>query len=151
MMESQIMRGEMALDMVVKFLIILVVVAVVIGLFLKFSGDSKDAVKDMFKPNSTKETGFPKTLQQNSFGSGEVANYIESCYSTMSKIPAAQQKDITCYVLMSNSPFSSTVTSSGILDIVDAKIKSKVKISTDFSKDYIRINFVELTNTVVVS
>jgi hypothetical protein len=145
------MKGELALDMVVKFLIVLVVAGVVIGLFLKFSGDSKDAVKDMFKPNSTKETGFPKTLQQNSFGSGEVANYIESCYSTMSQIPAAQQKDMTCYVLMSNSPFSSSVTSSGVLSIVDSKIKSRVKINTTFDKDYIKINFLELTNTVVVS
>jgi hypothetical protein len=145
------MKGELALDMVVKFLIILVVAGVVIGLFMKFSSDSKDAVKDMFKPNSTKETGFPKTLQQNSFNSGEVANFIESCYDTMSKIPPAQQKDVTCYVLMANSPFSSAASSSGIMGAIESKIQSKVKINTDLSKDYIKISFVELSNTVVVS
>lgn len=145
------MKGDMALDMVVKFLIVLVVAGLVIGLFLKFSSDSKDAVKGMFQPNSTKEIGFPKTFQREAFSAGEVANYIESCYNTMNQIPAAQQKDTTCYVLMANNPFSNSVKSSDILNMVDSKIKSKVKISTDFSKDYIKVSYVELTETVVVS
>jgi hypothetical protein len=145
------MKGDLALDMIVKFLIILVVAGVVIGLFMMFSSDSKDAVKNMFAPNNTKETGFPKTIQQNSFSSGEVANYIDSCYSKMSAIPATQQKDITCYVLMANSAFSNFVTSSAITGALSADARPRTSFNTTFGRDYLKINFIDIGDRIIVS
>lgn len=145
------MKGDLALDMIVKFLIILVVAGVVIGLFMMFASDSKGAVKNMFAPNNTKETGFPKTIQQNSFSSGEVANYIESCYSKMSAIPATEQKDITCYVLMANSPFSNFVTSSSVMNAMSSDVRPRTTFNTAFDKDYLKISFVDLGDKIVVS
>jgi hypothetical protein len=138
------MKGEMALDMVVKFLIVLVVVGVVIGLFIKFSGDSKDAVKDMFSGKNDTSSGFPKTFQQSAFSSGQVANYIETCYDNMVEAPDASRKEVTiCYVLMADSPFKNAVTSSSVLGAVDSKIRGRVMINSTFDKDYIRVSFYE--------
>jgi len=145
------MKGEMALDMVVKFLIVLVVVGIVVGLFIKFSSDSKDAVKDMFTGKNNTSSGFPKTIQQSTFSSGQVANYIESCYDTMTSLDENSQKDQTCYVLMADSPFSGFVTSSGVTGAVDSKMRARVIINTTFSKDYIRITFAEFVKDASTS
>jgi hypothetical protein len=154
-------KGELALDMIVKFLIVLVVAGLVIGLFLRFSSDSKDAVKDMFTGKNNTSSGFPKTFQKASFSPGEVAQSIESCYNTMTSLAENSQKDMTCYVLMADSPFSGFVTSGNILGAVDSKIRGRVRITTAFDKDYVKVSFYEfikdtstgnlISNVVVVS
>lgn len=140
----------MALDMVVKFMIILVVAGIVIGLFLIFSEDAKKAVENLF--GGEKKPGLEvKTLNQNSFSSGQVAQYIESCYDAMSEIPEADQEDKVCYVLMAQSSFNSFVSQSDIFSSLPKELKSRVKFNTNFNLSYLKIEFKELGDEIVVS
>ncbi|MBN2094664.1 MAG: hypothetical protein JW727_01320 [Candidatus Aenigmarchaeota archaeon] len=146
------MKGELALDMVVKFLIILVVAAIVIGLFMRFSGDSKNAVKDLFGPDKKKlQTDFPKTYEQSTFSPGGIAQYIESCYDALTEVEEVEQKDTVCYVLLADSDFSGFTSVDAIRSAVSAKIRQDLHFKTDLTQTHLKIEFKELGDEIIVS
>ncbi|OIN87617.1 MAG: hypothetical protein AUJ50_02610 [Candidatus Aenigmarchaeota archaeon CG1_02_38_14] len=104
-------KGQMALEYVMKLTILLVVVAVVIGIIIKFSDDIKLSFKKffcIFSPDSCRNNlKFPQIIEKSSFTSGEISTYIESCYSSMASLPESEQEDTTCYLLKANRDFSS--------------------------------------------
>lgn len=144
-------KGMMALDVVVKFVIVLVVAAVVIGLFVTFSHDAESGVRDMFGEEEGPEIDFPKTVQQNTFSAGSVAQYVESCYDTMMELSEIEQEDTVCYILMANIDFSEFTSVSEIEGAVSSDLGQNVEFNTDLGRAYIQITFKELGNTVVVS
>jgi len=147
------MKGSMALDMIVKFIIILVVAGIVIGLFIVFSQDAGDALKCFLFgcDGLTFADEYPKPINKFSFSSGEIAQYIESCYDTMSEVPEVNQSDIVCYILMADSQISSSANEEAIRESVPADIKTKIVFNTNLSKDYVRVEFRELEDKIVVS
>jgi len=140
----------MALDMIVKFMIILVVAGIVIGLFMIFSSDAKSGVEKLFKGEEKIDTSV-KTVNQASFSAGQVAQYIESCYDKMSEIPEVDQKDTVCYVLMAQSNFNGFVSQNNIIGQLPQELKSKVTFNTNFGLSYLKIEFRELGDKIVVS
>ena len=149
------MKGDMALDYVFKVLITVVTIAVVIGLIIHFVDEIKKAIAD-FICNVTGTCGkmqkFPKTINQDSFTTAEVVNYIDSCLSTESALPENQQKDIVCYILFSKTTFeSSGVTASSLQQSLPQSLVGSVVVQTDFSHDYLRIQFQDLGNKIIVS
>ena len=101
-------KGQMALEYVMKLTILLVVVAVVIGIIIKFSDDIKLAIKRIFPSLFGNDNKLDTQLiEKQSFNSGEMSTYIESCYSTMKSLPESEQKDFTCYILKAKRDFSS--------------------------------------------
>lgn len=144
------MKGEMALDYIVKFLIVLVVAGVVIGLFMASSEDARNALHNMFFPDVIK-LPVETSASQTKFSAGEIANYIESCYSNMERVPEASQKDIVCYVLMANNSFSTFTSSAEVSSALSKDIRDKVHFNTDFQRAYLKIEFRELGNEIIVS
>ncbi len=139
------MEGDMTLDTIVKFLIVLVVAGVVIGIFITTSNDAKYALSCLFfgcDENSTVQ--FPRTDKQPTFSPGQVANYIESCYDNMVKAPETSQKEaVICYILMADSPFKGFVTSEDVIGEVDPRIRSSLVINTTFEQAYLQVKFLE--------
>jgi hypothetical protein len=149
------MKGDMALDYVFKVLITVVTIAVVIALIIKFSDDIKKAIND-FICNITGSCGktqkFPKNINQDSFATSEVVNYIDSCLATETALPENDQKDIICYILFSKNTFASSgVTATTLQQALPQSLKDSVSIQTDFSHDYLKIQFQDLGNKIVVS
>jgi len=149
------MKGDMALDYVFKVLITVVTIAVVIALIVKFSDDIKRAISDFIcnvTGTCSKMQKFPKTINQDSFTTAEVVNYIDSCLSTESALPENQQKDIVCYILFSKTTFASSgVTASSLQQSLPQSLVGSVVVQTDFSHDYLRIQFQDLGNKIIVS
>ncbi|MGC9310438.1 MAG: hypothetical protein ACP5E4_01805 [Candidatus Aenigmatarchaeota archaeon] len=143
-------KGQLALDMVVKFVIVLIVAAIVIAMFVSFKDNAKKGVSEMFGDKVAKSE-FPKTFEQTSFSAGEIANYIESCHDAMTEIPEVEQEDGVCYVLMANTAFSSFVDASTIQGALDPKIRQKVSFRSDLKKTHLKIEFIELNDIVAVS
>jgi hypothetical protein len=143
-------RGMMALDVVVKFVIILVVAAIVIGLFIRFSDDAKRGVSDMFDDKKL-EVDFPQTVEQGHYTPGSIAQFIESCYDTMTEVPEVEQKDIVCYVLMADSQFSGFVSEPAIRGATRGRVAQNLVFQTDLSKTHLKIEFKDLGDKIIVS
>lgn len=142
----------MALDMVVKFVIILVVAAIVISLFIGFSEDAKDALRCLFFGcNEGVLSDFPRPISKSSFSSGEIASFIESCYETMSRVPEVNQSDTICYILMADSEMGSSANADDIRKYVSADIRDKIIFNTSLSKEYVRVEFRELGDEIIIS
>jgi hypothetical protein len=149
------MKGDMALDYIFKVLITVVTIVVVIGLIITFSDDIKKAVNDFLckiTNSCIASKKFPKNIKQDSFTVGEVANYINDCRSTQIVIPENEQQDIVCYILFANKTFvSSGITNTSLTQALPPSIKDYIDVKTDFSHEYIRIQFQDLGNKIVVS
>lgn len=149
------MKGDMALDYVFKVLITVVTIAVVIALIVKFSDDIKKAIADFIcniTGSCSKVQKFPKSINQDSFTPYEVANYIDNCLSTELSLPENQQKDTVCYILFSKTSFASSgLTADSLQQALPESLKDKVVVQTDFSHDYLRIQFQDLGNKIIVS
>lgn len=144
------MRGSMALDMIVKFVIILVVAALVIGLFIQFQGDAKDSIVKLFKGEEKIDTNV-KTVNQASFSAGQVAQYIESCYDKMIEVPEVDQKDTVCFVLMAQSNFNTFASQNDIVNSLPQELKSRTTFNTNLGLSYLKIEFRELGDKIVIS
>lgn len=140
--------AQLALDYIVRVLILAVAAAIIILTIINFYDDIKIVVNKWLFPKNEKPE-FPKTITKDSFSSGEIANYIFSCYSTMISVPETEQKDIVCYVLLARNGFS--VSSRDILTLIPSDIKSNVEISASFTKDYVKIEFRDINNKVLVT
>ena len=140
----------MALEYIFRIMILLVAVAVIIGLILTFVRDARQAVLDFIKGfwnRDSNGTG-PSSIEQESFNSGEVVTYIESCYATHSVLDETEQKDVVCYTLLASKSINAN--KQEVLINLDPDLKNRVDIDTDFSKQYVVIEFSEVGNRVVV-
>ncbi|MEM7816391.1 MAG: hypothetical protein QXZ20_00590 [Candidatus Aenigmatarchaeota archaeon] len=140
--------AQLALEYIVRILILTVVAAIVILTIINFYDDIKVAISNWLFPKKDK-VEFPKTITKDSFSSAEIANYIVSCHSTIISIPETEQKDMVCYVLLSRSGFS--VSSTEILASIPADIKPNVEIRASFKKDYVKIEFRDINNKILVT
>lgn len=142
----------MAFEYIVKVMILLVVVAVVVGLMIRFSGDIKRKVADLFR----KENEYPKfpQIKENArFGPREIAAYVQSCHSLMSSLPQGQQRDEICYLLKADSPFST------FCDSCSQKIRQSLpndllrvtEIAATFNKEIIKISYVDIGDRILIS
>jgi len=148
------MKGDMALDYIFKVLITVVTIAVIIALIVKFSDDIKKSINDFLCSitGSCKKQTTPKPINQDSFTADEVTNYIETCYDTQMSLPENQQKDTTCFILFSKTSFASSgITGSSLMQALPSSMADKVVIESDFSHDYLKINYQDLGNKVVVT
>jgi len=141
-------KGQMSLEYIVKIMILLVVVAVVIGLIIKFKDDIQIFMGNIFGRNEVKHN-FPEIKGKNSFSPGEISVYIESCYSTMASLPEDEQSDIVCYLLDSKTGFS--LTGQEIMNSVSSDLKDKVEITASFGRDIIKVEYQDIGNKILVS
>jgi len=143
------MKGMLALDVIGKWVIVLVVIAVVIELFLTFSGQFSNPFEEYFK--TKEDLGFPKIVKQSEFSAGEISTYIESCYDTMTNLPDNEQKDIECYILDADNTFNLFVTEEDILNDLKPDIRDKVEIKTNFDKNLIIIRFKDVGDKIIIT
>ena len=140
-------KGQMALETIFKLLILLVAVIVIVGLIMRFSDDVRNVVKEfvnkLFGKPPTQE--FPKQIEKDSFSSGEIASYVESCYTAITSLAETDQKDTNCFLLVGRN-FESV----GILDKVSPTIRDHVEIRADFTRGVLIIQFQDLGNKVIV-
>ena len=135
------------MEYIVKILILIVVVAVVIALILKFSDEIKTAIKSLFKPKIP-EKNFPQLVEKNDFSSGEISVYIEDCYSTMISFPEDEQNDVICYILQPSNGFN--IRKEDLISKLPDELKNKVNIKTNFQKDVVKIEYIDIGNTILV-
>ncbi|RLB75548.1 MAG: hypothetical protein DRH24_19430 [Deltaproteobacteria bacterium] len=140
-------KAQLSLEYIVKVLILLVVVAVVIGMIIKFSDRIKYWVYELFRKDE-QTTEFPKRVTQDSFSSGEIATYIESCLLTMSSLPEEEQEDIDCYILTVNQNFIASPDE--VIARLSPETAQKTEIQTDFSRDLVIIQYQDIGNKVIV-
>jgi len=147
------MKGDLALEYIFRIAIILVVVAVVVGLILKFSDTIKKTVSDFIKQIFGEKTTskFPQNEEKDSFTSAEVATYIDSCYSYWTSLEEVDQKDIVCYILLSRTPFNESVSKEGILSSLSSSIRDNLDVRTDFGLTHLSIKFESLGDRIIVS
>jgi len=144
-------KGQMSLEYIVKIMILLVVVAVVIGLTIKFKNDIQLLIKNIFGRDEAKHN-FPEIKGKNSFSPGEISVYIESCYSTMASLPEDEQSDIVCYLLDSlDSKTGFSLTRQEIMNSVSSDLKDKVEITASFGRDIIKVEYQDIGNKILVS
>jgi|SRR3989338_374231 len=141
--------GEMALEMIFKILILLVTVAVIVGLIIRFSDDTRNVVKGFICKVfgcKTSVQEFPKTVEKDAFTSGEIATYIESCYNTITALPETEQPpSVNCFLLIGR-----TFESAGITDRVSPSIRNNVVIQADFTRGILVIQFQDPGNKIIV-
>ena len=129
-----------------KVVILLVVVAVVISLIVRFSDDIKLTIKKFFDKDET-DLDFPKIEEKNSFSPGEVSIYIESCYFHMTSLPEDEQKDIICYLLKSGTGFGF-----GSSDIhLSSDLTRNVDFTASFNENVLTIKYQDVGNRIIVS
>ncbi|MCK4429189.1 MAG: hypothetical protein KAU95_02345 [Candidatus Aenigmarchaeota archaeon] len=143
------MKGEMAMELIVKWIIVLVAVAVVIGIFLNFSSKFSNPFGEHFE--SEEKPDFPKIITQDEFSAGGISTYIESCYLTMTSLHDNEQMDMDCYILNANNTFSSFTSETDILDSLPSDIQEHIKIETGFNKQLIIIRFEDIGDKIIIS
>ena len=141
-------RGQLALSYIAKILIVLVVVTVVIALIFNFSGDVRGWVKTLFHEED-KTKGFPSIEKRESFIASDVAVLIESCYSVMTSLPEDEQKDITCYTLISGKKFG--FGAEEVMSMVPEEIRERLEVHTSFDRDVVLIQFRDVGNRIILS
>jgi len=148
------MKGDMALEYIFKVLITLVTIAVIIALIVKFSDDIKKSINDFLCSitGSCKKPTGPKSITQDSFTADEMANYIETCYDTQMALPENQQKDTPCFILFSKESFASSgINRVSLQQALPYSVADKVVFESDFTHDYLKINYEDLGNKIVVT
>ncbi|MEM7826950.1 MAG: hypothetical protein QXQ40_01860 [Candidatus Aenigmatarchaeota archaeon] len=146
------MKAAMSLEYIVKIIILLVVASVIILLITNFYDEIRTTVKCWFDPEKCspkKLADFPKTITKDTFSSGEIVTYIDSCLSNIQALPEVEQKDIVCYILMATSGFRATRLE--VIALLPNNIKDKVEIETDFTKDYVKIEFLDVGDKIKVT
>jgi len=147
-------KAELALEYVVRLMILLVVVAVVVSLILNFKDEIRVMVKKVFGTvESPSKPDFPKIIDdKKTFNPGEISTYVEDCYSTMTSLPEDKQEDIVCYVLIPKEGFSTTKTQLENV-ISGSSIKDKVYINPnlDLGKSFIKIQYQDVGNMINIT
>lgn len=146
------MKGDLALEYIFRIVIMLVTVAVMIGLIYTFSSDIRSSI-DKFLSSLFGKSAPPgtKTISQDTFSSREIATFIDSCYSSNKALPENEQKDTVCFVLLAKTSPYFNVDTNSILNNVSPSIKNQVDFKTDFTLQYVKIQYQDLGNRIIVS
>ncbi len=142
------MKAQIALEYIIRIVILLVVISVVIGMILKFSDDISRWVSNLFKPERT-TLDFPKKISSDSFDSGEIAAFIESCYNVMNNLPETEQGDMDCYILVASNNFNANA--NDVLSRLSSEVSAKTTIITNFNRDLVIIRFIDIGNRIEVT
>lgn len=139
-------KGQMALEYVVKVMILLVVVFVVINLIFGFSDDIKLAIKRFFSRDED-NFNFPEYVEGDRFTAGQLSVYIDNCYHQMVSLPESEQKDVICYVLKSDTGFASISK-----DYISIPIDLDVTFEMNWNSGIVvKIEYEDVGNKIVVS
>jgi len=114
--------AALALEYIVRLLILIVVAVVIIGLITTFSQDISS-----WWSGFTKSEDLPpkaEVIERNSFTAEEVANFVEGCWSSN----LGSQQDNECYFLLGNL---SSANQSSIVIAVNPNIIDPSKIIFD--------------------
>jgi hypothetical protein len=137
------MKG-LALEYVVKWIILLAVAMVVISMVIYFSNNIK-----IFLAKQTKETKVePKEINKEYFSSGEILTYALSCWD---KTGEKYREDVTCFYLFGN--FTNVDKDWILFKFYERYPEGKPKIvldNFDTSKNYAKIKFREVDLAIVV-
>ncbi len=139
-------KGSMSLEMIVKWIIMLVVVLVAIGLITVFSGRIKESVQNLFHKNNDQSVyvrvGLIGTDQQLS----KIAELIDLCYNAK----LGQSRDETCYIVHNkNGDFS--ITKEQIKERLPGGLADKMIFKDDeFDSETIVISYGWVDETVVL-
>lgn len=143
-------KGQLSLEYIVKVLILMVVIVVVISLIVRFSDDIKNQIIKFFGSQQGCNIPFPaKPEEKDTFNSKEIATHIESCYSTMTSCSEENQKDIVCYTLLAKNNIIAT--ESEVRASLSQEINDKTEIKTDFSGSWVKIEFQDVGNKIIVT
>lgn len=132
------MKG-LALETIVRWIILSVVAVVVIGLVIFFSDDIKRIIGDWFNRKDNKT----EIVEADSFSTSQVVTYIKSCWG---KTGEKFDDDMVCYILKGDVNGVDVGLLSGSLD-PPAQVNTE-GFETD--KDTTIIRFVNLGNIVYV-
>jgi len=133
------MKG-MALEMVIKWIILSVVALVVIGVVMFFADEIKEYVKEMFGNNKDVQT---EKIVAAKFSTSQIKTYIQSCWD---KTGDKYKDDVICYILkgdVSDVDVDVLQNSLGNQDLVDL-------VDFDPSITTTTIRFVNIGNTIYV-
>lgn len=131
------MKGDLALDTVVGWIILLVVAGVVIGLIFSFS----DQIAEMLNINSGEKSHETEDITSASFSESQIRTYIEICWS---KTGERFAKDFTCYNLYGDI---SAVNPSTIAGAYDGYV---VESNFNNTKGILVIRFEDIGNKIVL-
>ena len=131
-------KGDLALDTVVGWVILLVVAGVVIGLSFGFS----DQIKEMLNIGSEEKFHESEYLESVSFSESQVGTYIEICWS---KTGERFAKDFQCYILNGDI---SAVNPANLAGIYDGYV---VESSFDNTKGILIIRFEDIGNKIILT
>ncbi|RLI99492.1 MAG: hypothetical protein DRP06_03350 [Candidatus Aenigmatarchaeota archaeon] len=131
-------NGDLALDTVVGWIILLVVAGVVIGLIFGFS----DQIAEMLNINNEEKSHDTEYMTSASFSESQVKTYIEICWS---KTGERFAKDFTCYTLDGDI---STVNPATIAGTYDGYV---VESSFDNTKGILIIRFEDIGNKIILT
>lgn len=120
-------QGSMSLELVFKFIILLVVIGVVIGLIINFQ---EGIGPDVITPSNGDQSQECDTeIKQGDFSSNEVAKWIKSCWSQHK----GGLKDCVCYSLQG----SFSATESAVKQSITSSAKNQTVIEADFSQAHV--------------
>ncbi len=131
------MKGDLALDMVVGWIILLVVAGVVIGIIFYYA----DEIKGAFSSLSEEKNPEAEYFKAESFSDSQIKTYIELCWS---KTGEKFNKDFICYVLKGD-----------ISSIKPSDLEGDFegyRVITDFnnSKAILTIMFEDIGNKIII-
>lgn len=144
-------KAQMALEYVFKIIILVVVCAVVIGMILAFRDQISNMITQFLQQTlgQKSSSNFPivKDSGNNSFSSGEIATYIESCYSSIESLSPADRTTTNCYILTGNfNADANSITQS----IIDPTLRDNLNITTDFSRGVVTIQYLDPQGIILV-
>ncbi len=132
------MKGDLALDTVVGWVILLVVAGVVIGLIFSFS----DQIAEMLNINSEEKSHEAEYMTSASFSESQVRTYIEICWS---KTGERFAKDFICYTLDGDI---SAVNPGALAGAYDGYV---VESTFDNTKGILIIRFEDIGNKIILA
>ena len=141
-------KAELALEYIVRLMIVLVVLVVVIGMTIEFKNEIITTVKKFFGEKNP-QINFPQLITKNTFNPGEISAYIEKCYFTLTALPENKQEDIVCYLLEATDGFA--IEKTDLEKTISKDIKDKVNITATFKKSIIKIQYQDIENIILVS
>lgn len=133
------MKGDMSLEYIIKFLILLIVAAVVISMLISFSDDIKTKIRDMFGKEEEIKTN---SIDADSFSTAQIRTYMNSCWE---KTGERYNKDFICYILKGDV---SSVDKENLRQGVYGAVV--VLDAFDTTKKVTIIRFVDVGNKIIV-
>lgn len=131
------MKGDLALDTVVNWLILLVVAGVVIGIIFTYS----DKINEILFSNQVQPTPETQYIEAQSFPESQIKTLVDLCWS---KTGEDYYKDFVCYILKGNL---NSINASNIQGVFEGYV-----VITDFnnSRDMLTIRFEDVGNKIIV-